>query len=106
MRITCSLELVYPQYQGYLQEGFTFECDRHMPQSSQKSGMTTLLIGLGIILIVTGIAWPWIQKLNLFHLPGDIVIRKENFSFYFPITTSILLSLALSVVIWLLSRFR
>lgn len=42
--------------------------------------------------------------LRLFHLPGDIVIKKENFVFYFPITTSILLSAFLTLLMWMLNR--
>ncbi len=41
---------------------------------------------------------------KLFQLPGDIVIKKENFVFYFPITTSVLLSVLLTLVMWILSR--
>ena len=68
--------------------------------------MTKILVGLGILLILAGLLWPYIQKLNLFHLPGDIVVRKKNFSFYFPITTSILLSILLSLIFWFISKLK
>ncbi|SFP49465.1 DUF2905 domain-containing protein [Hydrogenimonas thermophila] len=59
-----------------------------------------LLIGLGIVLILFGLFVFYIGK-----LPGDIVIKKENFTFYFPITTSILISLILSIIFYLFSKF-
>ncbi|HKI43950.1 MAG TPA: DUF2905 domain-containing protein [Balneolales bacterium] len=68
--------------------------------------MTRLLVGIGILLIIAGLAWPYISKIGLFHLPGDIVIRKPNFSFYFPITTSIILSLLLTLLFWLINKIK
>ncbi|ABA56833.1 conserved hypothetical protein [Nitrosococcus oceani ATCC 19707] len=66
--------------------------------------MSRLLIILGLILVVVGVLWPWLAKLGLGRLPGDIVIERENFRFYFPITTSILISLLLSLLFWLFRR--
>ncbi len=66
--------------------------------------MTRILVTLGIILVVVGLAWPWLTKLGLGRLPGDIVIEREDFRFYFPITSMILLSLALSLVLWLFRK--
>ncbi len=65
-----------------------------------------ILIIIGVILIAAGLLWPFIQKIGLFRLPGDIAIQRENMSFYFPITTSIILSLVLTLILWLLSRGR
>jgi Protein of unknown function (DUF2905) len=62
------------------------------------------LIILGIVLVLAGLLWPWLTKLGLGRLPGDIAIERENFSVYIPITTSILVSLALSLILWLLNR--
>ncbi|MCX7897062.1 MAG: DUF2905 domain-containing protein [Rhodocyclaceae bacterium] len=62
--------------------------------------MQKWLIGLGIFLLALGILWPWLAKLPFGRLPGDIHIEREGFSFYFPITTSLLLSLVLSVLFW------
>jgi len=59
------------------------------------------LIILGVALVLAGLAWPWLSRLPLFHLPGDIAIEREGFRFYFPITTSILISLVLSIIFWL-----
>lgn len=62
------------------------------------------LITLGIALVVVGLAWPWLAKLGLGKLPGDIVVKRDDFSFYFPITTSILVSLVVALILWLLKR--
>ncbi|ACL73850.1 conserved hypothetical protein [Thioalkalivibrio sulfidiphilus HL-EbGr7] len=66
--------------------------------------MSRILITLGILLVSIGLAWPWISKLGLGRLPGDIVIEREDFRFYFPVTTMILLSLVLSVIVWLFRK--
>jgi hypothetical protein len=66
--------------------------------------MTRILVTLGVILIVVGLAWPWFVKLGLGRLPGDIVIERENFRFYFPITTMVLVSLVVSVIFWLFRK--
>jgi hypothetical protein len=63
-----------------------------------------LLITLGFIVMVVGLLWPVIAKLGLGHLPGDIIIRRENVSFYFPIVTCLLVSIAISLLFWLLTR--
>jgi hypothetical protein len=63
-----------------------------------------LLIVAGIILILVGLAWPWLSKLGLGRLPGDIIIRRDGVSFYFPIVTCLLLSAAASLALWLLRR--
>ena len=68
--------------------------------------MRGLLITLGLLLLLTGILWPWLAKLPLGRLPGDIVIERESFRLYIPITTALLLSLVLSLVVWLVSRFK
>ena len=66
--------------------------------------MQRALIVIGVLLVVVGLAWPWLSKLGLFRLPGDIVIERENFRFYFPVTSMILLSLLLSLILWLFRR--
>lgn len=63
-----------------------------------------LLVTLGIILVVVGVAWPWLSKLGLGRLPGDIAMKRDGFAFYFPITTSIIVSILLSLILWLLRR--
>ena len=59
---------------------------------------------LGVLLIAFGLAWLAGERLGLGRLPGDIVIERENFRFYLPITTSVLISLALSLLLWWLNR--
>jgi hypothetical protein len=62
------------------------------------------LIILGAVLVLAGLLWPWLGRLGLGRLPGDIVIERENFRLYLPLTTSLLISLALSLILWLLNR--
>ncbi|AMC99987.1 DUF2905 domain-containing protein [Halomonas chromatireducens] len=66
--------------------------------------MSRTLIILGLCSVAIGLLWPWLSKLPLGQLPGDIAIRRESFSFYFPITTMILISVVLSLIMWLSSR--
>ena len=66
--------------------------------------MQKALIILGIAIVLIGIGWPWLSKLPLGRLPGDIVINRENFRVYFPLTTMVLVSLILSVIFWILRR--
>ncbi|MFZ0457806.1 MAG: DUF2905 domain-containing protein [Rhodoplanes sp.] len=66
--------------------------------------MGRFLIILGLTIVLIGLLWPWLTRLGLGRLPGDIYIQSERGSLYFPITTSILVSVALSVLLWLFSR--
>lgn len=66
--------------------------------------MTRWLVIIGIIFIVAGIAWPWLSRLGIGHLPGDLYIERKGFSFYAPITTSIIISVALSILFWLFRK--
>lgn len=63
-----------------------------------------LLITLGVVLLVLGLVWPWLQKMGLGRLPGDIAVERDNFRFYFPITTSIIVSLVLTLLFWLFRK--
>ncbi len=64
-----------------------------------------VLIIVGALLIVVGTLWLWTGKLpSLGRLPGDLRIEREHFSFYFPLSTCLLISLILSLVLWLLRR--
>jgi len=63
-----------------------------------------LLITLGLLIALVGLLWPWIEKLGVGRLPGDLRIDKPGFTLYAPFTTMIVLSLVLSLVIWLLRR--
>jgi Protein of unknown function (DUF2905) len=66
--------------------------------------MARWLIILGVVLIVAGLLWPWLTRLGLGRLPGDIVIERDHFRVYIPITTSIVISVVLSLLLWLLNR--
>ena len=66
--------------------------------------MTRWLVVLGVVLVVVGLLWPWLSRVGLGRLPGDIVIEREHFRLYIPIMTSILISLVLSLIFWLLNR--
>ena len=54
--------------------------------------------------MAAGLLWPLLQKVGLGRLPGDILIERENFRLYLPLGTSLLISLVLSVVLWLFGR--
>lgn len=66
--------------------------------------MQRILITVGVVLIAAGLLWPWLSKLPFGRLPGDISIEREGFSFYFPITTGIVISLVISLLLWLFRR--
>ena len=66
--------------------------------------MARFLIILGLVLVVAGLLWPYVAKLGLGRLPGDIVFTRGNTTFYFPIVTSIILSVVLNVVLWMFGR--
>jgi len=66
--------------------------------------MSRTLIIFGLVLVATGLLWPFLSKLGLGRLPGDIVIERENFTFYLPLGTSLLISFVLSLIFWLLGR--
>jgi hypothetical protein len=66
--------------------------------------MRRWLIILGVLLVLAGLLWPWIAKLGLGRLPGDIRVEKDGFAFYFPLTTGIVVSLLLSLIVWLLRK--
>jgi uncharacterized protein HemY len=65
--------------------------------------MTRILIIVGVTLVVLGLLWPWLSQIGLGRLPGDIVIERENFRLYFPITTCLIVSVVISVL-WYLFR--
>lgn len=65
--------------------------------------MLRWLIALGAMLIVVGLLWPWLSKLGFGRLPGDIMVERFGMRFYFPITSSIVVSIIISIV-WLILR--
>ena len=66
--------------------------------------MAKWLITVGVVLLLLGIAWPLLSKLGLGKLPGDIHIERDGFNFYFPITTGIIISLILTLILWIFRR--
>jgi hypothetical protein len=66
--------------------------------------MGRFLIFLGAAIVIFGLAWPWLEKLGLGRLPGDIHVERGNSSFHFPITTSIVVSLVLSFLFWIFRK--
>ena len=66
--------------------------------------MQRTLIIIGILILFAGLFWPWLIKLPIGKLPGDIVINKPNFKVYIPITTMIIISLLLSLIFWLFKK--
>jgi hypothetical protein len=66
--------------------------------------MQRTLIVIGIAVLATGLMWPWLSKLGLGRLPGDIRVETGNSVFYFPLATCLLVSVVLSLVLWLLRR--
>src|ERR1700730_14107863 len=66
--------------------------------------MARFLILLGLVILAVGLLWPFLSRLGLGRLPGDIVIQRDNFTYYFPLMTCILVSVLLSVVFWLFNR--
>lgn len=66
--------------------------------------MSRLLIAIGLGIALIGVLWPWLSKMPFGRLPGDIRIERPGGSFYFPITTSIVISVVVSLLMYLLRR--
>jgi hypothetical protein len=66
--------------------------------------MNRFLLALGIACIISSLLWPWLKRIPLFHLPGDILIDRPGLKFFFPFTSMLIVSVVLSLVIWLLRR--
>jgi hypothetical protein len=66
--------------------------------------MARVLIVLGLVILAAGLLWPYLSQLGLGRLPGDIVMERENMRLYFPLATCLLISLLLSVALWVVNR--
>ena len=66
--------------------------------------MQRLLIAIGVLFLLAGLLWPWLSRVPWGRLPGDILIEREGFSFHFPLITSIIISVALSLLLWWWTR--
>jgi hypothetical protein len=64
-----------------------------------------ILITVGAVLVVAGLLWPWLSRLGLGRLPGDIRIETANGVFYLPLTSCLIVSAVLSLVVWLVRRW-
>ena len=66
--------------------------------------ISRILIVAGVILLAAGLAWPLLARLGLGRLPGDIMVERGNFRFYFPLATSLVVSVFLTLLFWLFRR--
>ena len=66
--------------------------------------MQRILIVVGVTLLLIGLLWPWLGKLPLGRLPGDIRIEKDGLTFFFPIVTGIVISVVVSLILWLVRK--
>ncbi|MGA8264885.1 MAG: DUF2905 domain-containing protein [Ignavibacteriaceae bacterium] len=66
--------------------------------------MQRILLFIGALIILAGLFWPWLSKLPLGHLPGDIVIDKPNFKLFIPITSMLLISALISFILWIVRK--
>ena len=66
--------------------------------------MQKLLVMLGVLLVMAGLLWPYLARLGLGRLPGDIAIQGERGGFYFPIVTCLVVSVVLSLIFWLAGK--
>lgn len=66
--------------------------------------MARFLIVLGLAFLAVGLLWPYLSRIGLGRLPGDIVIERDNVTFYFPLMTCLLLSLLFSLIFWVVNR--
>ena len=66
--------------------------------------MQKLLVTAGVLMVAVGLLWPYLSRLGLGRLPGDIAIQGEHGGFYFPIVTCLLVSLVLTLIFWLAGK--
>jgi len=66
--------------------------------------MQRSLITIGLIIVAVGLLWPWLRRLPFGRLPGDIHIQRDGLDFYFPLATGLLVSLAITLLVWWLRK--
>jgi hypothetical protein len=70
--------------------------------------MQRWLIAVGVLLVLVGLLWPWLSRLVQWlpwgRLPGDIYVEREGFRFFFPLMTGLVLSIVVSIVLWIFRR--
>ena len=72
--------------------------------STEIRSVQRLLIILGLLIVAVGVLWPWLSKLPIGRLPGDMVVDRPGFKLFAPFTTMIIVSLVVSLIVWLLRR--
>jgi Protein of unknown function (DUF2905) len=72
--------------------------------TTKNLSVQRLLIILGLLIAAAGVFWPWLSKLPIGRLPGDVVVDRPGFKLFAPFTTMIIVSLVVSVIVWLLRR--
>jgi len=75
----------------------------HLPWVSAMD-MQRFLIAFGLLVLLAGLAWPWLGRIGLGRLPGDILIQRGGTTFYFPLVTCLLISVVRSGLFWLFNR--
>ena len=75
-----------------------------LERSEHYPSLRRTLIIIGLVVVLIGVAWPWLWKLPLGRLPGDIVVDRPGFRFFLPVTTMIIVSVVLSLILWLLRK--
>lgn len=71
--------------------------------ASPQSTLRTLLLAIGVLFLAAGLLWPFVSR-YFGRLPGDIVVRRPGFTFAFPIVTCLVLSLLLTLLLWIFRR--
>jgi hypothetical protein len=66
--------------------------------------MQRALIVFGLVMVAAGLGWPWLRRLPFGRLPGDIHVVRDGVSFHFPIVTCIVISVVLTLILWILRR--
>ena len=66
--------------------------------------MNRWLLGAGVVLILAAVAWPWLSRIPLGRLPGDFHVHRDGFDLYLPLGTSVLISIVVTLLLWLLRR--
>lgn len=79
-----------------IREGYTL--------GKRQGQMSRVLIIIGLVIVAVGILWPWLTRIGFSRLPGDILIVRENFSIYIPITSGLIVSILLTAILWLANR--
>ena len=72
--------------------------------TTEIRSLQRLLIILGLLIVAVGVLWPWLSKLPIGRLPGDVVVDRPGFKLFAPFTTMIIASLVVSLIVWLLRR--